>query len=748
MLKYRKAPEPIKRSWKEIIFPNMFGKSKSAKVSILLKGTNQQATPFAISGESLPLLATVVNPNPFAHIWAKPQTPERRRGEPCINQSQRGALQTMERQEAREQLKGQLRAYVESITQKSKGANMYVCPLCRSGTGSHSTGAFSIARDGTSWKCFSCNEGGDIFDLIGKYEGIADYSEQLKRAGEIFGITIDNYRATAPEDLRAYQKQPKTEQYTHSNIHTSTATMDYTKFFLQANKDIGKTSYHRGLSLETLNRFNIGYVENWRHPKAPTNVPASPRLIIPTSKESYLARDTREHIPKGQEPYIKSKVGQIHIFNSNALYTAKKPIFIVEGELDALSIIEVGGEAVALGTTTKVKSLLEILKKGKPEQPLIIALDNDEAGEKAYMGLSEGLKGLGIPFYRRNPAGKYKDANEALQGNREALRQAVENAEHIQDEAEQAKREAYLRTSTDHYLQSFIDGIADSVNTPYIPTGFKKLDTVLDGGLYEGLYIVGAISSLGKTTLITQIADQIAQAGQDVLIFSLEMARAEIMAKSISRHTLQQVLSSGGDIRNAKTTRGITTGKRYENYNKTERDLINGAIVAYSQYAGHIYISEGIGDIGAKQIRDTVGQHILFTGNTPVVIIDYLQILAPYNERATDKQNTDKAVMELKRISRDYKTPVIGISSFNRANYSAAVTMEAFKESGAIEYSSDVLIGLQLKGAGGSNDFDANEAKKKNPREIELVILKNRNGSTGDKLGYRYYPLFNYFEEE
>lgn len=618
---------------------------------------------------------------------------------------------------------------------------MYVCPLCGSGTGSHSTGAFSI-KDGTSWKCFSCNKGGDIFDLIGEYEGIADHSEQLKRAGELFGITIDSYRATAQEDFREYQNQPKNEQYTHSNIHTT----DYTQFFLQANRDIVKTSYHRGLSIETLNRFKIGYVESWRHPKAP-NAPASPRLIIPTSKESYLARDTRDQIPEEQKPYTKSKVGSIHLFNAKALQTATKPIFIVEGELDALSIIEVGGEAVALGTTTKVKSLLELLKTKKPEQPLIIALDNDEAGEKAYRELSEGLKGLSIPFYRLNPAGGYKDANEALQGNREALRQAVEEAEHIQDEAEQAQREAYLSTSTAHYLQSFIDGIADSVNTPYIPTGFKTLDAVLDGGLYEGLYIVGAISSLGKTTLITQIADQIAQAGQDVLIFSLEMARAEIMAKSISRHTLQQVLSSGGDIRNAKTTRGITTGKRYEGYNKTEREFINGAIVAYSQYAGHIYISEGIGDIGAEQIRDTVKQHILFTGNTPVVIIDYLQILAPYSERATDKQNTDKAVMELKRISRDFKTPVIGISSFNRANYSVAVTMEAFKESGAIEYSSDVLIGLQLKGAG-KKDFDANEAKKKSPREIELVILKNRNGSTGDKLGYRYYPLFNYFEEE
>ena len=96
----------------------------------------------------------------------------------------------MDRHEAREQLKEQLKSYVESITHKSKGANMYVCPLCGSGTGSHSTGAFSIK--GTSWKCFSCNKGGDIFDLIGEYEGIADHSKQLKRAGELFGIYIDS----------------------------------------------------------------------------------------------------------------------------------------------------------------------------------------------------------------------------------------------------------------------------------------------------------------------------------------------------------------------------------------------------------------------------------------------------------------------------------------------------------------------------------------------------------------------------
>lgn len=660
----------------------------------------------------------------------------------------------MERQNAREQLKGYLRNYVESVTQKSKGANLYVCPLCGSGTGKSGTGAFSI-KNGTSWKCFSCNAGGDIFDLYGAINGTTDHNEQLRGLSEMYGIQVASYRSTAQEDFSPkYQNHAKSEQYTYNSIHTTVYTQadppqqtDYTDFFLQAHKAVEQTDYwkQRGLSKETVDRFKLGYVAEWRHPKAP-KAPTSPRLIIPTSPYSYLARDTRETIPEEQRAYSKSKVGSIQLFNKKALQTATKPIFIVEGELDALSIIEVGGEAVALGTTTKSKALIELLKAQAPAQALIIALDNDEAGQRASIELAEGLQGLNIPCYSFNPCGQYKDANEALQRDREALTIAVEEAEHLQDEEAQAQKEAYLKNSTAHYLQSFVNGIADSVDTPYIPTGFNKLDSVLDGGLYEGLYIVGAISSLGKTTIITQIADQIAQAGTDVLIFSLEMARAEIMAKSISRHTLQSVLATGGDIRNAKTARGITTGKRYIGYSQTERDLINSSIMEYSKYAQNIYISEGVGDIGAEQIRETVQKHILFTGKTPVVIIDYLQILAPYSERATDKQNTDKAVMELKRISRDYKTPVIGISSFNRANYKEAVTMEAFKESGAIEYSSDVLIGLQLKGAG-KNDFDANEAKRKDPREIELVILKNRNGRTGDSLSFNFYPLFNYFEE-
>ena len=60
--------------------------------------------------------------------------------------------------EARELLKQRFKDYVESITQRSKGTNMYVCPLCGSGTGSKHSGAFSI-KNGVSWKCFSFNNG-------------------------------------------------------------------------------------------------------------------------------------------------------------------------------------------------------------------------------------------------------------------------------------------------------------------------------------------------------------------------------------------------------------------------------------------------------------------------------------------------------------------------------------------------------------------------------------------------------------
>lgn len=582
--------------------------------------------------------------------------------------------------------------------------------------------------------CFSCGADYDTLDIIALDYGLTDAKSVFAKAYEIFHLQVEPF--------------PLKSAYTHDSIHIQAYTHEPPSepvedaYFSACHARIGQTEYPniRGLSPEITRRFQLGF-----DPAFAKGTGGSPwkALIIPTGPTSYVARNTD---PQAGPKNRYRKQGPSLIYNRSVLTSARRPIFVVEGEIDALSVMEAGGEAVALGSTANVNSFLRLLEAQKPAQPLLIALDNAPDGEKASKGLEEGLRALSIPFYVVSPYGAEKDANAALLADREAFASAVHRAEHVEDEALEAEREAYLQLSAAHHLKGFVNGIAQSVDTPALPTGFPKLDGLLDGGLYEGLYIFGAISSLGKTTFVTQIADQMAQSNTDVLVFSLEMARSEIMAKSISRHTLLAVLQARGDTRNAKTARGITAGKRYAQYTKTERELIHSAVHAYRQYAEHLYLCEGVGDIGVAQVRETVRKHLQFTGKRPVVIIDYLQILAPHNERATDKQNTDKAVMELKRLSRDYKIPVIGISSFNRVNYREAVTMEAFKESGAIEYSSDVLIGLQLKGAG-AKDFNANEEKRKNPREIEIVILKNRNGATGDKIPYEYYPMFNYFRE-
>lgn len=616
----------------------------------------------------------------------------------------------------------------------------YVCPVCGNGSGKDGTGITKDPndREHPHYKCFNgaCGLYADNLELIRAYYNLQDFNEALQKGCDLYGITID-----APSVERTPNAQPAEPAEVEADY-----TDDLKKWHeaIQADGNAGLLYLQgRGLSRETINRFKIGYCENWTHPKAP-NAPASPRVIIPTSRYSYLARDIRKEIPEPAKDYAKSKAGKVHIFNLRAVENTEKPVFIVEGEIDALSIIEAGGQAVALGSTAYTQIFLDGIKGRRITQPLIISLDNDVAGNKASGILENALKQRGITTYRLNPCGSYKDANEALTASTDAF------TEDVQGITEDPAKWEYEQNNAQNYITKFLDDIDENIDTPAIPTGFKALDTMLDGGLFEGLYILGAISSLGKTTFVQQVADQIAQGGHDVLYISLEMARYELMAKSISRHTMLRILETGGDINDAKTVRGITNGAKWKYYSPAEHQLIGDAINDYSKYAGHLYIHEGVGNIGVEQIAELTQRHIDITGNKPVIVIDYLQILQPYDTRMTDKQNTDKSVLELKRLSRKYKIPVIAISSFNRDNYKAEVSMQAFKESGAIEYGSDVLLGLQFKGAGekGFDNEAVNDAFARDPREIELKVLKHRNGyRPKGAFIYDYYPKFSYFKE-
>ena len=604
--------------------------------------------------------------------------------------------------------------------------------------------SMSFNKKNNTVHCFSCGATYDIFDLVGVLYNIEDIAEKFKKVEEIIKGTPEGYKDIEEIKGKMYQKNEQAQSNKAQEEKPKELLMEYYK---KCNSNLDKTDYlqKRGISPETANRFYIGYDENFKGREGKT----WQAVIIPTTQYTFTARNT--DMTADSKDRVK-KHGEANIFNFVAIKRAEKPIFITEGEFDVLSFEEVGASAVGLGGVSNIRKLIEKIKEAREEAGeyknyFLIALDNDKAGEEAAEKLKQELDSINIENYIvKDIYQECKDSNELLTKDRERFIKAVQEAYKTKEKAEKEVIENYKKTSNREYLQQFINGIGSGVNTEFIPTGFNKLDEVLDGGLYEGLYFCGAISSLGKTTLITQIADQMAENGQDILIFSLEMSRNEIIAKSVSRETMLYCLDSGDPINYAKTTRGITTASRWKNYNNDEKKVIFEALEKYGTYSENIYISEGVGDIGVKQIRETIEKHIKITGKKPVVIIDYIQILAPLDVRASDKQNMDKTVLELKRISRDLKITIIGISALNRGNYNSKISMEAFKESGAIEYGSDVLIGLQFKGAG-ENNFNVSEAKAKNPREIELVILKNRNGSTGNTINMEFYPLFNYFKE-
>ena len=636
-----------------------------------------------------------------------------------------------------------------------KSGKGYICPICGSGSGKNGTGI--TTQDNVHFTCWrGCFMHEDIFGIIGIVNGCSnDFNEQFRTACEFFRLDIDS--TDAPKTIE--HVDTKTES---KNDDTAKCT-DYTEFYNMAAQNLPSANYFRGISLDTLKAFHVGYVKEWRHPKAPLNVPTSPRLIIPISKMCYLARDTRNNLTEQQQRYSKSRIGNVELFNRRALWTSNKPVYVVEGEIDAMSIVDVGGQAVGLGSTSNIKKLIEAIKAQPPEQPLIISLDNDKAGQVAMKALADELNKMNFSSYRiyKLPAG-YKDANDFLMNSPDEFSAWVYEGE-IRDE----EREAFEQDAVPYHLNSFLQTVENNRQGQAISTGFKSLDDIFDGGLYSGLYCIGAISSLGKTTFTLQIGDNIAQTGRGVLVFSLEMSRNELIAKTLSRLSLLKSLELYGNLSKAKTTRGILKG----DYNREEREIIIEAIQEYSQWGQKLHITEGIGNVGVAEITDKLKQYMKFNdGEPPVIIIDYLQILAPYSEKATDKQNVDKNILELKRLSRDYDTPIIGISSFNRENYNEPVSMASFKESGAIEYSSDVLIGLQyagydyqdkeIKGQADNeheetdkarkhrlrklNKYNAEKAKNLDSQQIQLKILKSRNGVRGD-LFFNFWPAFNYF---
>lgn len=554
------------------------------------------------------------------------------------------------------------------------------CPICRK------KDHFTIYADTNSFSSFNgCCEGGSIIDFIMQVEKV-DKEDAIKRLYEEAGEDFNSKRTARTQD-KPERKNDLTESEQRENGKITVEEQSKKDFIKGKNRDfilngISKKEHQekvyeymaqRGINKEICDKYNIFYSNNIY-----TDAEKKERIVIPIyhKKEpiSYVARA----IGEAKQKVLNSAGEQIPLNIDYIMQDAEgdKLIYICEGWADALSIEQEGKKAIALHSTQNIKKIIEAIKNNidtASQYVYCFCLDNDKAGEdateKAFAELEELKKqGKKIKYCKIDFPKEYKDINEYyIKGDKEEFKQML--IPYNQD------------TAYSYINNSFLTDIKNMQKYRSRKTGFEKLDKELNN-ICSGLYCIGAISSLGKTTFVHQMADQMAEQGEKIIYFSLEQSKFELISKSISRETFKI------EPFKAKTNLSIMQNSNVDN-------ITIEAVRNYENTAKNITIVEGNFNITVHTIRQYVENYIELTGNKPIVILDYLQILRPpISDKQTDKQQVDFNVSELKRISRDNDIPIFVICSFNRESYNNRVDFTSFKESGAIEYRGRCSYGL------------------------------------------------------
>jgi len=229
------------------------------------------------------------------------------------------------------------------------------------------------------------------------------------------------------------------------------------------------------------------------------------------------------------------------------------------------------------------------------------------------------------------------------------------------------------------------------------------------------------------------MALQMAEAGNHVYFYSLEQSARELTIKLLSNKMSRPI----ADIRQIAWNwcKDQNIEQDYNDFVEASDSLLklnNFRIIERCR--------------SAEAIAKDVQRRYYRTGKQAMIIIDYLQILETLGARLTDKQAVDQNITALKRLSAEFHVPVMAISNLNRENYDKDITMKAFKESGGIEYSTDVLLGMQFTAMQENKDnIDLDQLKAANPRKVQIKILKNRNGQAGGRINFDYNAMLNKF---
>lgn len=302
-------------------------------------------------------------------------------------------------------------------------------------------------------------------------------------------------------------------------------------------------------------------------------------------------------------------------------------------------------------------------------------------------------------------ARRLQDAGSKIQqlAHSDDIRWAAEEARRIVDEAAAQTANADVGMDAASLLAETVD-VLDRGEDPGIPTGWADLDDKVNGLRPGQLAIIGATPGMGKSVLAANIAASACKGGIGVHFSSLEMTRREVMLRLLSAHAtvdLSVLMNHRLDESDWSRIR-----KRYDDINAWPLWVDDTA-------------SQSLLQVRARA-RTTARRKPL-----GMVIVDYLQLMAPRDRRVPREQQVGELSEGLKGLAKELHVPVVALAQLNRGpsgRQDKRPAMSDLRESGRIEADADHVWLLHRP--------DLVE-RDSTTGELEVFVAKNRNGQAG-----------------
>lgn len=247
-----------------------------------------------------------------------------------------------------------------------------------------------------------------------------------------------------------------------------------------------------------------------------------------------------------------------------------------------------------------------------------------------------------------------------------------------------------------------------------LPTGFADFDKMTSGLQPSDLIIVAARPSMGKSSLVLNIAEHVAlDGGKSVAFFSLEMSKEQLV---------QRLLCSQARIDASRLRIGQLQESEWPNL-VSAADKLSAAKIMLDDTPG----------MTALEMRSKARRWKNENG-LDLIIVDYLQLMQPPRSRRDGNRAVEVGEISrgLKVLAKEMNMPVIALSQLSRAieqrGSKKRPMLSDLRESGSIEQDADIVMFID-------RSMDETEAASDERPDLDratLIVAKHRNGPTRD----------------